>query len=84
MSTNIEKLIKLIQRNDSFHKAENEELNDIFTNLEPEQIPSEYRKDVISIIDMMFLTGNVLSGNRACFENIHEFLMRKVNLCSKI
>lgn len=81
MITSTERLIHLILRTESFYEAENVELNSILRELDPQQIPTEYRKEVVKIIDMMFLTNNVPSENEAHVNRIHNYLIQNATPC---
>ena len=81
MSRDTEKLIDLIRHKDSFHEATNKELNILLTKVEPHQIPLEYRRDLADIIDVMFLTDNVLAANKAHIDRIHQFLIQNTTPC---
>lgn len=81
MSAIVERLIYLIQSEDSILQAENIELSSLLARLEPQQIPAANSKEVASVIDMMFLTNNVLAENVAHLNRIHQHLTRSATLC---
>ncbi|MFA0703831.1 hypothetical protein AB4618_25525, partial [Vibrio sp. 10N.222.48.A8] len=59
-------------------EEENKELNTLLRGVSPDDVPDDFKQELIDLIDMMLLTGNVLTVNKKHVDFLYSELSDEV------
>ncbi|MFA0566636.1 hypothetical protein AB4559_23450, partial [Vibrio sp. 10N.222.51.C8] len=68
----------LVKDKDEFFEEENKELNTLLRGVSPDDVPDDFKQELIDLIDMMLLTENVLTVNKKHVDFLYSELSDEV------
>ena len=74
MSANVDRLIGMLEHTCVFQPRDISTLNELLSQAHAEEIPDNLREDVVDVIDLMYMCGNVYSGAGAKIDSLHDSL----------
>lgn len=74
MSVEVDRLIGMLEHTCFFQPGDIAALNDLLTKMCAEEIPERYRDDLVDIIDMMYMCGNVNATAGSRIDSLHTSL----------
>ena len=76
MSTNVDCLIGMLDNTRVFQSKDIRALNELLSKARAEEIPDNYREDLLDLIDMMFMCGNVYAHTGGQIDQLHDSLIK--------
>lgn len=76
MSTNVDRLIGMLDSTQVFQPKDISALNELLAKARAEEIPERYKEDLVDVIDMMFMCGNVNSETGSRIDQLHDSLLK--------
>lgn len=75
MSTNVDRLIGLLKEKTILQPGDITILNELLCQASADDIPEPYREDLVDVIDLLFMCGNVNSGASSSIGHLQDSLL---------
>ena len=76
MTANVDRLINLLENECIFVAEDIPALNQMLAAARADEIPEQFKSEIIDVIDLMFVCGNVYSETKLQIDSLYDSLSK--------